>query len=865
MTVQLVSPAPRLAILIPIYRHPALLIEAIESVLSQRFEGGLRLLLVSDGCPLPETDAACRDYARAYPEIITYLRKSNGGLSDARNFGIRHVLEHLPSVEAIYMLDADNSLFPDAMARAMAALENDPAADWIYPNIDMFGLEARIDYGGKYSSLIHTKMNICEAGSLIRRHVFEAGVFFDTDFKMGWEDWDFFLSSARQGFRGKNIENFGFRYRKRPESMLADSEREQGALLGAMQQKHKAALKPDALLQMEQNEAPRYAIHLSDRNQVLYCVDPLAPGTDSRSCDAFETEYWLAQSVKGRTRVPPFNIVMPSNVMEGLRQAGLLHWVLWKLETLSEKAAIVVLTVSTNGEDRFSIAENFDTRNTGNHREAIAVAIRGQVFKEVMHDAKAEWIDTLASNSPSPSIVELNVRIPASSPTIQKLNRPTAVFDTLSLIHRLRASRYRDASMHNWGYRENGIPFRGREHEIVRERVSRAPVFPKVKDEQQHIGFLLPLVEFGGVEKVALQMARGLRAHGLVPHAVVLEARDIALTADWAEVFETTNLLADASFRVWGQGAKDYLGTNIPAWSQGTQHGPVLGVLHWFDAVINLHGGSIAGVAGQLRRMGIKTLNSLHLNDLTPMGRPVGNTHLGLAYEHAFDFFVPCSNMLGNWLHGMGVPRDKIVPVPNGPGFEIASEVSAEAIRARAKRSPQQPLRILFLGRLDRQKGLDRLVEVIRKTRAQELNLEWRVIGKSIIAEDAPPLPPEITEILEPPMSLPADLAEAYAWADVVVLLSRYEGLPLTILEAQRAGAWVIATDVGAVSEVIQTGENGTLLSDKDAVSGCVDALEALAAMPQKVRRSATEVGQFSQRPSDWVTLVEPLVEVLKR
>ncbi|KAF0250619.1 glycosyltransferase, partial [Pseudomonas putida] len=46
-------------------------------------------------------------------------------------------------------------------------------------------------------------------------------------------------------------------------------------------------------------------------------------------------------------------------------------------------------------------------------------------------------------------------------------------------------------------------------------------------------------------------------------------------------------------------------------------------------------------------------------------------------------------------------------------------------------------------------------------------------------------------------------LTDLYDWADVLLLLSDYEGLPLTILEAMRQGVVVIATDVGAVSEVL--------------------------------------------------------------
>lgn len=862
MTTDLASNTPRLAILIPIFRHPSLVIEGIESVLAQRFQGGLRLLLVSDGCPLPETDQVCRDYARAYPSIITYLRKKNGGLSDARNFGVRHVLEHLPSVEAIYMLDADNRLRPDAMARAMAALDADPAADWIYPNIDMFGLEWGGDYGGDYSVLIHTEMNTCEAGSLIRRRVFEAGVFFDTEFKLGWEDWDFFLSAARKGFRGRNLEHFGFLYRKRPESMLADSERDQGALRWAMQQKHKPVLRPRKILELEQAEAPRYAIHSTDRGLVTYCVDPAADGVRTATFEAFETDYWLARSSPQR-RTPFFNIILAGDVMDALREAGLLHWALWKLESMLESTAgVAVLTVGTGAEGRLSVAEVAEAGKDGRQRGAVALAISRRLIDAIVDDVATDWVDTLAQPGCKPPVTALELRLPPSSPALKRLRRPTAVFDALSLVHRLRASRFRAASARPWGHRANGIPLRGREHEIVRRKIAPAPIFPRLTDDRRHIGFLLPLVEFGGVEKVALQMARGLRAHGWVPHAFVLEATDISLTPEWGEVFESTNFLADPSFKTWGGGSQAYLSTTVPGWAQEGRHGPLLGMLHWLDAVINFHGGAAVGVMGQLRRLGIKTANSLHLNDLTPLGRPVGNTYLGLAYEHAFDLFVPCSNQLADWLHGMGVPRDKIVTVSNGPGFEIAPEVTARGIEARAARSADEPLRVLYLGRLDRQKGLDRLIAVMCASEERGLNLEWRIIGKALMIHDAPPLPPQITRILEPPISRPADLAAAYAWADVVVLLSRYEGLPLTLIEAIRAGAFVISTDVGAVAEVVRDGENGVLLAEADAVAGCVRALEAMAAAPERVR-SRSDLLCARRGDMNWALLVQPLDDVL--
>lgn len=68
--------------------------------------------------------------------------------------------------------------------------------------------------------------------------------------------------------------------------------------------------------------------------------------------------------------------------------------------------------------------------------------------------------------------------------------------------------------------------------------------------------------------------------------------------------------------------------------------------------------------------------------------------------------------------------------------------------------------------------------------------------------------------------SLP-DVAPVLAQAHVFVLCSRWEGLPLTILEAMRAGLPVVASDVGGIREAVVEGQTGFLVP-----TGNVEALE---------------------------------------
>jgi glycosyltransferase involved in cell wall biosynthesis len=75
------------------------------------------------------------------------------------------------------------------------------------------------------------------------------------------------------------------------------------------------------------------------------------------------------------------------------------------------------------------------------------------------------------------------------------------------------------------------------------------------------------------------------------------------------------------------------------------------------------------------------------------------------------------------------------------------------------------------------------------------------------------------------------DVAQVLAKAHIFALPTKWEGFPLSILEAMRAGLPVIASDVGGVSEAVVDGVTGFLVPTGDAV-GFRDRLAVLLSNP---------------------------------
>jgi glycosyltransferase involved in cell wall biosynthesis len=184
----------RVSVIIPTYNQGNYLRQAIQSVLAQSY-ADFEVIVVDDGST-DNTSAVVGDLS---DPRLRYARQANGGLSSARNTGIRNATGSFLSY-----LDSDDLFLPEKLRLLVALLEENPNLGLVAGQavlIDETGqsLGEVFDKGLPEDSSQLLLGNPLHVGSvLLRREWQERAGFFDEGLR-SYEDWDMWLRLARAG------------------------------------------------------------------------------------------------------------------------------------------------------------------------------------------------------------------------------------------------------------------------------------------------------------------------------------------------------------------------------------------------------------------------------------------------------------------------------------------------------------------------------------------------------------------------------------------------------------------------------------------------------------------------------------------
>lgn len=194
-----------------------------------------------------------------------------------------------------------------------------------------------------------------------------------------------------------------------------------------------------------------------------------------------------------------------------------------------------------------------------------------------------------------------------------------------------------------------------------------------------------------------------------------------------------------------------------------------------------------------------------------------------------------------------GLPLENAAVIPNA----IASVAEAD----RWSPSGCEPDHILFIGRFDRIKGADIVIEAFQRLLRTRPQSRLTLVGPDRGFLDDAGQRHQIKPFIE--SRLPGALADGRVeWLDfqpsdrlatlrhrasVTVIASRYETFPNTLLEAMVMGCPVVASDVGGVSEILQHERNGLTcrIGDPEDMSRGLSRLLENPALAARLGRQA--------------------------
>lgn len=201
-----------------------------------------------------------------------------------------------------------------------------------------------------------------------------------------------------------------------------------------------------------------------------------------------------------------------------------------------------------------------------------------------------------------------------------------------------------------------------------------------------------------------------------------------------------------------------------------------------------------------------------------------------------------------------GVAKDKVRVI--GLGIKPAPKDNPTDIAAlRAELLGDGSQLVVTLSRLVYQKGIDILIDVVTRVSQSHPHIRFAVLGEGPLDEEMSAL--ARARGVADKLQFVGRTETPYLYlraADMMVLTSRWEALPISIVEAFRAGKPVVATDCSGVRELVD-GNVGACVPVGD-VPAIADAVIRVLGDPQKLvalSEAAAERGTENRFDPDWV------------
>lgn len=340
---------------------------------------------------------------------------------------------------------------------------------------------------------------------------------------------------------------------------------------------------------------------------------------------------------------------------------------------------------------------------------------------------------------------------------------------------------------------------------------------------QLSVCFIAGSLGQGGAERQLYYMLRALKAEGTRLHVLCLSQGEF-----WEAPIRALGVPV-----TWVGASASKLGRlgRIVQWVRREQPDIVQSQLFY----TNLYATAAARFAGAYE------IGAIRNNLTSELGQ--GGRLLGYLSLHLPRFLAANSRLAIRNAQAAGVSAARL--------HFLANVVDTEYFTPPLQASQEGPFRILTVGRLVRQKRLDRFIDVLATLRQQSrCEVRGIIVGGErrdrtlrLALEKQGRESGVFPGVLEFRGEV-ADMRSVYQEADCLLLTSDWEGTPNVVLEAMAAGLPVIGTRVGGVPDLVEDGTSGYLVDHVDK-KGLVAHLKALAEDRSVGERLGKQARQF--------------------
>ena len=217
------------------------------------------------------------------------------------------------------------------------------------------------------------------------------------------------------------------------------------------------------------------------------------------------------------------------------------------------------------------------------------------------------------------------------------------------------------------------------------------------------------------------------------------------------------------------------------------------------------------------------------------------------------DFIFSYGSKVTEIINNLNVPKNKVIELP--------SAISRSWLREISQIKVNNKLRFLFIGRNERRKGINEIFDTLSTFNIDKFYFEFHFIGP--VEEKDLSIPSNIQVYFHGLVKDENEKKKIIDKSDVLVCPSYSEGMPNVIIESMARGLAIIASDVGAVSLLVDS-NNGILMNTVNSTILKRSILKMLENKSKLLAMKKVSISRIEKKYT-WDVVTKELIKLIQQ